>query len=1254
MWKESITTSRLKLIMFAALMSCIAFALATTASAVCNTEIDQVERVITPEDNGTITVSGTVEAVEGDSIDADSILYVATYESSGKMLSIAKAEVTDGSWTADELKTPGGSGAVRAFFVSPGETGYAPQAEKFTAAAVSSAEELSAALSNGDYQTVFITGDVDLTRTETLEISRDITVARGATVTVGSDYNLNLNSGAALKVDGTLSVNGNVAVHGSDYRYSGDNYVYTQPGGIIMRGGTLNITGTIDLIAAYAAAGTDYSGGEGGRISGDAGSIIMAASGLIRIESGYTDEEVGVYNQGATVNVGGFTVTGSGTIENNNNFILQGGSHIEETLQIYNRSNLNIMTAYNDDGEGNITVDPVTFSGDVSIIDDGGNIYEAAFVMTEAGLRKAIGPGEDAFDGENIEADGDLTLAGAITIPDSMTFRTFGSLTIASAGSLTVDGRFEQYGEMTIDSGCGLTVGPAGSVFVYANLGNAGTVTVYGVLYIGGDSRDVTFNNTGSDTLAIDETGAVVVEPGATLNNSGTVTGTVTVGKDSSGTGTVTDSGIATQTGRIVRSNDEFTAALADTECDWISVETGIEISTDLTVEKPFVVNYNNYLRIENGAKLTVASDLRLNGWAENNGGLVIGSGANMYVFNRFYNNGTLTVDGTADIYTGKIMKTYGTITIGTGGEVKVGGTIGWGSEAEMPTLGSGGYTDGDGRIVSTTQAANDEDGYKTLVTDDSCDNIEIHFNINIPESTRARVPKSLSISSGYIIYIPSGSEIVIDDGMWLNIWNGATLNNEGTITVSSGENSGHLVLDPGSTLYNVSGVISVYGEMQIQDEENSTITGKGNITYYHFVTKQDLALELSELLADYGLTAGGKDDYSATAYKDWDDMSDDYKAAAAFVLNNLPAANVTLWDVTGDGGTCLEPFNWITYGFMMDTLEALWDAVKNGGSDLSDLPEGVALGLSDDAYVSVHNYGPGSDFDVLMGKFMTAVGRKVIDTNPTYMVNNSDEAQQINYKKFTGNVTVTYDPSSGGADYIEFIGCIFDNPVSITSVCKNFRVVFNNCELNGGTDVSNDIAVLAAPGIDLFNNGDIATVQLTGGTTGVTVGSDCCVQADSFVDAGTFTLCGVTYTGAAEVGSSGFGGKYQIDDDGNGGTSISYHAGGWIDSVDMGTVEIHDFHLWDNAMHDLTLDLGGSAESCKYPDGGYFRVSDDGINDNYAITLLGAVGDVDYNSENPDATKLNVNLYGKVDISGLAVYNTDFYGEQESSVKIT
>ncbi|HWP79627.1 MAG TPA: hypothetical protein VN446_03215 [Candidatus Acidoferrum sp.] len=1258
---------------------CLALSL-TVQAAGLTPRIESVKE--TPD--GRYAVEGRMV---GDDGEPTGQLYAATYDETGRMTEVgAVTSVGGGVWSYTGGESSGGIDVLKTFALAGTGDGFRPQGGHDAATVVSTMEELAAALEDGGCDNLFLAKDITLNTADPEKIIRfdkAVTVSRDVTLIVPEDYRLELNGGARLAVCGTLVISPTalVAVSGSHtFLDEEENVCRTGASTLTLNGGTVDVEGTLRLFPAGTDVGENYDGGEGGLVTGngDGGIGALLCSGRIEIPGGYTDEVTGAYNNAGRVEVLGYGLTvaeggelfnenelvigqgcvlsGGGAVTNHGRIRNEGGS-IAGTLCIDNWRELQSIELYADDGAGHITVIPAAIGGDVVIDNHSNNgwLYGAAQVQTGAALHAALA----GYDGGSIEFAGDdaLTL-GSFDVPFDTRLCTFLPLNLAAAGKVNVYGKLEMHNAFNIPEEGELVVMQSGTLEVRGDgergLANNGTIHDYGFLYVGASDGSAGYLYNGDDGLiTVDESAGLEVAVGSELENDGVIAGAggVTLVSDGTGAGLLTGDGTQALVKAAIRvfSHGEMLSGLANPAYDVLIVAGGIEIPANLELTKELVVPKDCNLRVLGGVTLTFGANARIVGWVENQGTVTVGTDSEIDILGKFYNNGgepqaVMIVNGTVDVKPGGMLKNHGELGVPGGGAVEIGGVLAWGGEDAMPVAGTTpGYSVyGDGVILPSSRVANGMDEFNALLNDESCDNVRLGFDMTVLANTL--LTKSVSVPGGRRLTVADGATLTLV-GAQLDVESGGTLDNEGTVVAANENgNPGRIFISGGAVLDTADGVIEVYGELRFGDYGNTEIHGEGNIFYHYDTTLAYLAKTLAPMLTDYeGYIDGDAGEY--TGYADWNILDGESAQEVAFILANMSDRDFLERTYGGDENTYIEPFRSLDYSEILEILAQLWDTVND-----PPMPAEVALvGKDAGDPVGTYDYGSGSEFGLLCDAFMQALGNIEVGEAATFTVNAGPQEQVITYRTFREAVTVVWDTESGhSTENIVFEGCSFEKGLVVVNSGERYWVNLVGCELDMVEGKA--CQVFAKPelmdGDPVYNVTDnarevILNLFATDGVAALAEGTT--FHASCFVPGGSFTLNGVTFYGAADLGGhyeGFFEGKYQLDASEEGVTE-SFHAGTYTETVTAGGRDISNFHMWDNIRGAVTLDLGGTFEN-----GGSLAIADDVRDDPYEIVAIGTVGDA--LGENT----LEVNLHGNVDISGLTALYANLNADSEAAVR--
>lgn len=305
-----------------------------------------------------------------------------------------------------------------------------------------------------------------------------------------------------------------------------------------------------------------------------------------------------------------------------------------------------------------------------------------------------------------------------------------------------------------------------------AALSDDGTYTSGTFTLTSNASLSETLTIPSGETLALNDfgiTGTVQMNGGTITSSNTTITGPK-------------DSGAA-----YITSNATFTV-----EKNAITIEDG---SVELGVD--FCTMPNQTLTLGQNASFTIPS------------------GKTLHVYSKVINNGTLTIDGTLNLYTSK-----------ESGPLKTSNPTGYSS---TPVDGAGTLTNNSTIVVGTSAALTQAVAYGGT--------IQLDKNITVD------------------VKIPSDRTVTLDlDGHTLTNQNSNTITNNGTLTIEDSATGGTVdnVTNQKAALYNNGTAALASGTFE-RSKESGTGTGSGGNTYYTVVNHGTMTIETNTTILQSG-----------------------------------------------------------------------------------------------------------------------------------------------------------------------------------------------------------------------------------------------------------------------------------------------------------------------------------------------------------------------------------------------------------------
>ncbi|MBR0851887.1 FecR domain-containing protein, partial [Bradyrhizobium diazoefficiens] len=461
-------------------------------------------------------------------------------------------------------------------FVNAGTMSVGGKAEILGTSVLTNSGSLTLA-GGGDFA-----GGTTITNSGTIELSggtlKTLAVIHNANGTLKAD------GGTTLIVDGTTVDGGTVTILGT-LELDGASLIEN---GALDNSGTVNVKGTAEFAheTVSNAPGATIKVLANGWLTVDQGSSIDNGGGVTIDTSGKLTVN------GASI-TGAGTVTGNGEIDLTGNAVLSGGAlNNNAALKVSNTGNaLHNETVTNSAtgaievlANGALTIDQgssVTNSGNVTVDASGKLTVNGASIT---GVGTVTGNGEIDLTGNAVLSGGTLNNNAGLKVSntgnalhnETVANSATGAIEVLANGALTIDqgSSVTNSGNVTVDTSGKLTVNGA-------NITGAGTVTGNGEIDLTGNAvlsggvlnnnaalkvsntgnalHNETVTNSAAGTIEVLANGALTIDQGSSVTNSGNVTvdtsGKLTVnGANVTGAGTVTGNGEIDLTGNAVLS----------------------------------------------------------------------------------------------------------------------------------------------------------------------------------------------------------------------------------------------------------------------------------------------------------------------------------------------------------------------------------------------------------------------------------------------------------------------------------------------------------------------------------------------------------------------------------------------------------------------------------------------------------------------------------------------------------------------------
>nr|WP_249132814.1 hypothetical protein [Bradyrhizobium diazoefficiens] len=472
-------------------------------------------------------------------------------------------------------------------------------------------------------------------------------------LTISGALNMSADSIFFNAASGTMSVGGKAEILNTAV-FNNAGYLTLQGGGDFAVGTTITNSGTIELFGGtLKTLATIHNAG--GTLKADAGTTLIVDTatvdggtvtilGTLELD-GTSLIENGTLNNSGTVNVKGTAEFAHETVSNTATGLIKvlanGWLTIDKSSGVTNAGNVTV------DATGKLTVNGATISGAGTVTDNGeidltGNAILSGGTLKNNATVKVSGAG-NALHNEavtNIPTGTIEVLAnGALIIDQGSVVTNTGNVTVDATGKLTVNGAtISGAGTVTDNGEIDLT---GNAVLSGGTLKNNATVKVSGT---GNALDNQAVTNAATGTIEVLANGALIVDQGSVVTNTGNVTvdatGKLTVnGATISGAGTVTDNGEIDLTGNAVLSGGTLknnasvkvsgTGNALDNEAVTNAATGTIEVLANgtLIIDQSSVVTNTGNLTVDATGKLTL-DDATITGGTINGSGTIDVTGA--------------------------------------------------------------------------------------------------------------------------------------------------------------------------------------------------------------------------------------------------------------------------------------------------------------------------------------------------------------------------------------------------------------------------------------------------------------------------------------------------------------------------------------------------------------------------------------------------------------------------------------------------
>ncbi|WP_334534472.1 VCBS domain-containing protein [Bradyrhizobium sp. AZCC 2230] len=1053
-------------------------------------------------------------------------------------------------------------------------------------------------------------------------------IERGESDTSGSTFTFVLPSVGTITNNGELDLTGNAVLSN----------------GILKNNSTLNVTGTGNALDGEAITNTSAGTIEvlaNGALTLDQGSVVtntgnvtVDATGKLTV-NGASISGAGTVTDNGEIDLTGNAVLSGGTLKNNVAFKVSGTGNALDNETVTNASAGTIEVLANGaltidqgsvvtntgnvtvDATGKLTVNGATITGAGTVTDNGeidltGNAVLSGGILKNNAAFKISGTG-NALDNETVTNASAGTIEvlanGGLTIDQGSVVTNTGNVTVDATGKLTVNGAsITGAGTVTDNGEIDLT---GNAVLSGGTLKNNAAFKISGT----GNALDgEAITNTSTGTIELLANGALTIDQGSVVTNTGNVTvdatGKLTVnGASISGAGTVTDNGEIDLTGNAVlsggtlKNNVAFkvsgTGNALDNETVTNASAGTIEVLANgaLTIDQGSVVTNTGNVTVDTTGKLTADGatitgagtvtdngEIDLTGSAVLSGGILKNnaafkiSGTGNALDNETVTNasaGTIEVlaNGALTIDQGSVVTNTGNVTVDATSKLTVNGATITGAG----TVTDNGEIDLTGSAVLSGGILKNNAAFKISGTGNALDNEAITNAGTIEVLTNG----ALAMDQGSTVANSSGN-VIIDAHAALTL-NGAAISGGAVKGAGTIDVTGASKIDSGATL----SVATVTADAKLTLDgvtvSGSTITDNSSIELDNIVKLKDSAkIQGASAAAKGAITNAGTLEIAGAAT-----LLNDALTNTGHVIQVDDGQTLTLSGTEITGGT-INNYN----GALGGTIDVTGDVTIDGNATLNKGAVTVESGFTltlDDATVSGTAITNGGAVKVDASKKLTLAGASL--TGGTLTVAGTLDS--------SGSTTIT-DTNILNSYLIEALGGVLAlvATTSATAITNDGGTI----QANGGELDINGEAVTNTGKLTAINDGTLKlngmTVANTGGTVSVELGSTLDLNG-AIIDGGTVTIAGTlesTGTSALNNGDITNTGTITV----TGGTLT-------IDPAVLHTITNHKLIQASGAELDISYDLIVNTADIKALNGGILKLTTLTVtNDGGTVTVDG------------------------------------------------